>query len=322
MPPPEALLQYFGNAPVEYEDSWIQDPRTSDCGYWCIWWLNQVSRGVDPASSVDRVLRLRDSGHDNIFELLSDVALEHFNQSGGGASLDDFQKLWSDPEVGMVGKAEWIRRMKALGHERKDAEDFYDSRTENQINKRQQTQPGEYYPIRSRTGEFGHLQMDLLDLITLKSPANRNNRYLLTAIDIKTRFAFAVPLTNKRATTVAKAAAGIFDKVDAMMKLVAKKASAPVTMVDVDSGEKTTETPTAAVWIETDNGNEFKGAFKALLKERGYFHEVNNVESTGQHTAMAIVERFHQTLNHRLRKIVSMSPKRKWIDKLDPMIRS
>ena len=47
-------------------------------------------------------------------------------------------------------------------------------------------------------------QVDLMDISNLAG-ANRNVKYLLTCIDVYTRYAHVIPITNKEALTVSKA---------------------------------------------------------------------------------------------------------------------
>lgn len=325
MPPPDTLIKYFTDGGInpkhiKYEDDWIQNPKTADCGYWCLWWL----RDRPALKSITSIARKRSANAPkgtDIKDLFEAVGGDYATQHGGSLTHDEFELFWTHPRVGAVGKKEWSRRMRAMGGTTKDAEDFYDSKPENQINARKQTQRKDYNAINSHTGEFGHLQADLLDVSTLKSPHNNNVRFLLTVIDIETRYAYATPLTNKFAKTVANAMAPILDQTDDVVK-VAQSKQIPLVMVNPRTGKESVSTPRIHKIIETDNGSEFKGAFKQLLKTRGYEHRTNNVESTGQHTAMSIIERFHQTLNNRIRKVVSMSPARKYIDKLPYIIES
>lgn len=116
-------------------------------------------------------------------------------------------------------------------------------------------------------GLYYQMQMDLVDLSSIKSK-NKNMRYLLTAIDIFNRKAFAVPLKTKQGVEVVKALKQIFLNYPKVK------------------------------FIQTDEGKEFLNQHvKTYLKE-------NNMSlfTTSSDTKSSIVERFNRTLKNRMFK--------------------
>ena len=80
--------------------------------------------------------------------------------------------------------------------------------------------------------------MDLVDL-SKESGSNYSIRYLLTCIDVFSKFAWAVPMKTKTADSTAAA-----------FKIIFKDGRVPRS-------------------IYSDDGNEFKGSCKSLLESKG-----------------------------------------------------
>ena len=126
-------------------------------------------------------------------------------------------------------------------------------------------------------------QMDLADMVQVQRQ-NRGYRYILTCIDILSRFAWARPLKSKSAKEVSAAIEDIFI-----------------------SSRRTPKR------IQTDQGREFYNApVQQLLSN-------NNVElfSTKSPTKAALVERFNRTLKNKLWRMFTSRNNHKWIDDLD-----
>ena len=109
-------------------------------------------------------------------------------------------------------------------------------------------------------------QADLVDLVRL-TKANRKSRYVLTVIDVFTRYAWAVPVARKTAPTVCTAFQRLFTKARTQPKK-----------------------------LQTDDGLEFVNEpVGELLRKRGIEH----FRSRSDHKA-ALVERFNRTLRKRM----------------------
>lgn len=129
-------------------------------------------------------------------------------------------------------------------------------------------------------------QLDLADMVQVKNK-NQGYRYILTAIDILSRFAWARPLKSKSGQEVAAAIDDIFRT----------------------SGR----TPKR---IQTDEGREFYNApVQQLL-------HANNVElfSVKSPNKAALVERFNRTLKNKLWKMFTSRNDHKWINDLDNIV--
>jgi transposase InsO family protein len=110
-------------------------------------------------------------------------------------------------------------------------------------------------------------QMDIMFL-----PKDGHYKYALCLIDTATRYKAAQPLTNKSASSVAKA---------------------------LDKIYSTDENLQFPQQMNVDSGSEFKGDVKTLLEENNV--KVNYSEP-GHHRSQSMVERFNRTLAERLFK--------------------
>ncbi len=128
-------------------------------------------------------------------------------------------------------------------------------------------------------------QMDLADLSSLKK-YNRGYKYILTCIDVFSKFAWAVPLRDKSGKVLVKAFRAI-----------------------LRSGRR----PDC---IQTDRGTEFLNKlFQGLLKE-------NNIRfyTTGNETKASVAERFNRTMKGRMYKYFTHKNTYKYYDILQKLV--
>ena len=129
--------------------------------------------------------------------------------------------------------------------------------------------------------------MDLADL-QLLARQNRGYRYILTVIDILSRYAWARPLKSKRGEEVAAAFRSIF-----------REGRIPIR-------------------IQSDQGKEFENTHvRTLFAE--YDIELFSVKSAYK---CALVERFNKTLKTRLWRYFTAHNTYKWIDVLPDVVHS
>jgi transposase InsO family protein len=130
-------------------------------------------------------------------------------------------------------------------------------------------------------------QGDLVDLSAV-SEYNDGYRYLLTVIDVFSKFAWAVPLKNKSGKSL----------VDAFSKLLAERH------------------PTH---LQTDKGTEFLNeSFQKMLKT----NDVKFYTSENEDIKAAVVERFNRTLKTKMWKYFTYKNTMRYIDVLDDLLHS
>ena len=133
-------------------------------------------------------------------------------------------------------------------------------------------------------GPLHQFDMDLVD-VSRQAASNDGTRYLLTAIDVFTKYGYAVPLLSKIGAHVAEAAQDIFD--DRQPQRVC-----------------------------TDLGSEFKSEpFQSLLRRRGVKHFY-----AGGSGKCTVVERFHRTLKTKIARYQRRQNTERYIDVLQGII--
>ncbi|KMQ82331.1 hypothetical protein RF55_23325 [Lasius niger] len=129
-------------------------------------------------------------------------------------------------------------------------------------------------------------QADLVDLKNL-SKHNRGYNYLLTCIDILSKYAWAVPLKTKRGVETVKA----FETIFAQRK------------------------PQS---LQSDKGTEFKNTtFQSFLKQNGV-----RFFTTFNETKASVVERFNRTLKTKMWKYFTNHRTYQYVDVLDKLLHS
>lgn len=128
--------------------------------------------------------------------------------------------------------------------------------------------------------------MDLVDMNEWKD-SNNGEKYMLTVVDVFTRYAWARPMSSKNATDTFAAFISIVDS----------------------SGRKPKK-----LWV--DQGKEFYNAtFKQWMKANGAV-----MYSTFGESKSVIVERFNRTLKTRMWRYFTEANTRRWVDVLPRLI--
>lgn len=131
------------------------------------------------------------------------------------------------------------------------------------------------------------IQCDLVDMSKF-AKYNGGNKFLLTVIDVFSKFAYAIPLKNKKAATL----------VNALEKLIERLGSVSN--------------------IQTDKGGEF---YNKRVRDLFKKHKINHYSSYSENKA-AVVERFNRTLKNKLYRIFTHRGNSKYIDVLQSVLNS
>lgn len=131
------------------------------------------------------------------------------------------------------------------------------------------------------------MQCDLIDLSKL-SKQNNGIKYVLTAIDVFSKYAYAIPLKSKNAEDMLKAFKKLFKKAKQIVNL------------------------------QTDRGKEFYNQ-----KVQNYFkkHKIHHYSSHSEYKA-SVVERFNRTLKSRLYKIFTRNNSYRYVNVLQSVLKS
>lgn len=128
-------------------------------------------------------------------------------------------------------------------------------------------------------------QADLVEMIPY-AKQNRNFKYILTVIDIFSKYAWAIPIRNKTGKDVANAMQLVFDE-----KRYPKN-------------------------MHTDMGKEFYNTYFKKLMD---LYKINHY-STFSTKKAAIVERFNRTLKNKMWKKFSLQGSYKWLNILQSLV--
>ena len=131
-------------------------------------------------------------------------------------------------------------------------------------------------------------QIDLADLQKI-SKFNDNNRYLVTCIDVFSKFAWVVPIKNKKSDTVLEA-----------FKFIVNS-----------SGRKPN-------FLQSDQGTEFLNSkFKEYLSEIdvGFYYVNSELKAS-------VIERFNRTIKEKIYKYFTLKNTERYSDILDTLIQT
>lgn len=170
--------------------------------------------------------------------------------------------IYTDPEVGFTSKRVFIQQAKAVGVKAsmKKIGEFYDSLTVNQVFKKA---PKPLYTKISCFYGRGCFQADLMD-VSRYSGSNKGVTFLLNVIEVETKYIWSFPLKSKQPSEVAPHLATVYENFQEKM-------------------------PNHVMTLQTDQGNEFKGAVNDVNKK----HNVKHTRTLNKF-AMGVVESLHK----------------------------
>jgi hypothetical protein len=226
---------------------------------------------------------------DGVVEVGKDIGI------GKWASIvpvEDIQKklaeLYQDPKTGLTGMNKFYDRVKDtyIGITSEDCYRFLRAHEGHQIHQGIPSAKVTRPVVIKQPNKY--LQIDLSDMSEYKG-YNQGYRYILSAVDVNSKFLYAKALKNKTSKNVAAALEKILD-------------------------EMLPKRPSVA---QHDNGSEFMAEVSELLKSRGIkqiFSLSHNPRSQGQ------IERVQQTLKRMIRRHFTQENTRRWFDILDQLL--
>jgi len=166
---------------------------------------------------------------------------------------------------------------------RKDVVEFIENQNINQIHKKTQKNK----KILKFIWAYEPYEMLQIDLLDYQKYSKNNNgfNYILIAIDIFTRYAWAVPIKNKKPSSVLEGFKSF-------------------NINDLNA-------------VYHDSGKEFLGEFKSYLKEQNIFSLTADV---GDHNSLGVVDAFSKTFKTMIAKFMSANKTTKYYDAVDDLI--
>lgn len=230
--------------------------------------VGQRRRRAQPPQAIDFPLRPTPEQLANLHRYLERIYYDE--RSGGGFSTPG--KLWHEVRRRGYYRNVGIRRIEQFLTRLAPFSIFRPSRSKFPT------------PPVQVQGPLRQFDMDLVD-VSRQAASNDGTNFLLTAIDVFTKYGYAVPLLSKIGAHVAEAAEDIFDDRKPFQ-------------------------------VCSDLGSEFKSApFQDMLRRRGIKHFY-----AGGSGKCTVVERFHRTLKTRIARYQRRHNTERYIDNLQGII--
>ena len=188
--------------------------------------------------------------------------------------MPTLRDIWVDAGRPGVAKLRDAAKRQGLAVTAKEAQEFVKGQEAAQVFAAPPTSGG-----KAVSPELNHIwQADLIDYTAKNPHANGGYRFALVVVDVFSRKAYTVNLTNKDPATVTKAYKAVVENAGAKPKQLA-----------------------------TDNGKEFKGAFEAFLEESGTAHVLKE-----QINHLAVVDASIKTLKDIMKKELTDTKTHSW----------
>ena len=196
--------------------------------------------------------------------------------------------VYYDPSAGYQSAEKLYQKVKDLKISRKDVKDWLKSQ-ETYTRYKPKIKPRKY--LKTFVGKLAdQMQLDLVDMQKYLHK-NKGNRWILTGIEILSRYAFAVSVYRKNTENMTKAVDLLLEKFK----------------------ERFGKYPNV---VQFDEGKEFYNVgVKTLLKD----HDVNYFSSKSEKKA-AIAERFNRTLKTMMWKYFYREETHNWVGVLDKLV--
>lgn len=209
-------------------------------------------------------------------------------------TVDKFDEVlkahYDDPAFGLLGRDKFWAKIyeKYAGIKKTDVVNFLERLENRQIF----TRPNKPNMVKSIiiTKPLSYFQVDLIDMKQYKN-INQGHAWILTCLDLCTKYAWAYPIKTKQPSDVIARMNDIWANID----------------------RKGSRKPST---IQTDNGNEFKGSFDTWVREK----KVKHIRSASYSPwTQGAVERFNRTLKGKLFKFFENENTKFFLDVL-PLI--
>lgn len=205
------------------------------------------------------------------------------------SSLDKIYHTPGDPgSLGGVNRLlKRAQQLKVPGASKKTVESYLKSQQAYTLHK-----PARRHYIRNKIYVAGIDAQWQADLADMQGIARQNDgmRYILTVIDVFSKFAWAVPVKSKDAGSVA----------DGFSKVLGQAS------------------PRKPKRLQTDKGKEFfNSTFAALMRRNGIHHFASESDMKA-----AVVERFNRTVKTRIYTYLSDRGSVRWVDVLQDLLKA
>jgi transposase InsO family protein len=203
-------------------------------------------------------------------------------------SIDAINDIYYNPQEGLQSLEKLYKKLQERGIRitYKQLREYLQNQDLNQIFTRRKVKA--YFPL-SSSAPFQRLQIDLLDM---SNQAIRGKRWIFVAVDVYTRYAFAIPMRNKTEGECLPAFKMIIDKIIAINGF-------------------------PPIQLDSDNESAFTG--RKFVK---YCQDNNinqNISDINDYRQKGVVERFNRTLRGYIGKYKTAISS-DWVEGLDQLL--
>lgn len=198
--------------------------------------------------------------------------------------LEKIKQIYEDYGYPNINRMKDILKRENISITNELLQSFYYKNKTAQLHKRPPPNKKGYPIVSTNTNMI--FQMDLLDFQKF-AHSNNNYKWILIAIDVFTRKAYAQPIKTKSADDTLQGMKKIFDVSGFPKKLY------------------------------TDQGKEYKGGVKKYLDDNKVIHIVNDLHD---HRVLGVVDAFSKTIKQMLYKHMTNTESTRWIDVLNKFI--
>lgn len=219
------------------------------------------------------------------------------------AAYEQLRELYYSPESGLTGATAFVRKAKERGINLtvKQIKEWHQKQVLSQLFEKKK-KPFLFHIF---AYDFGYLISDLIDLQKF-SRTNKNNKFILSIMDLKSRYAWLFPVKSKEPKELLPHIQKVIEEMKQHREELARLGLRPV--------------PFPIAFI-TDSGTEYKGVVDRFLKENDIRHIAGNpADNTKRRTAN--VERLHRTILDKFRKIFELEHGTNWINHLPSVTRN
>ena len=209
-----------------------------------------------------------------------------------GTVLERLAQLYHDPATGLSSAAALYRAARAAGIPTTQAEVKRFYAAQETVQRFKPSHVGAYYPLVQYSAPFARTQIDLMDMSNEAPRTNHGMKWVFCAIDIGTRFAYAIPMKSKSEAECLRAMRGVLEDI--------------------------TRRGFGIRRLDSDNESAFRSkAFQRLCSEHDIEHHFSQPDD---HRATSFVERFNRTLRMLIERFKVAHDSNAWADALPKLL--
>jgi hypothetical protein len=211
---------------------------------------------------------------------------------------DELFRLYKKYNYPSFAKFSQILKQNNVVVKNKEIKEFINKQSVNQLHKRT-TKQKQMLKFIWAYEPYEMLQIDLLDYQKY-SRINQGFKYVLIAVDVFTRFAYATPIPDKTPKSVLYG-----------YKRFLRDTRTP----ELNEGQVYNLSKVNAIYH--DSGNEFKGIFNSYLKDNNTYSLTADI---GDHKSLGVIDAFSKSFKTMISKYMTANNTTKFYDAIDDLV--